>query len=870
MFHPDGMAVLELVALLIREDRYHDAMVNTPYSGFGRVAFNAKSVSGKKNNAVHSAFIDAARRVGVLDVEIARYAMLEHGLQFEFGWTDTKEVLQDGWVLDPRLLDKEVPVKLTKDSPFEELVWNLSDGDLANLMISEKPLRVGNGRRRVPWTLVGSVARFRAECLSLWMEKAAANELGCLSDWQYILRATNRFDDWFVEYAGRKESIERFLLLMIFSGLREGRCADLARLAAVELEHATNDAVILFLSDYFPVDLADRLRRAIQHDSTHNTPVYSYDRSQNEARRPSIYDQPHWILRKAFRVSSSVWDLGGEEVFGVIVSVPYLKVSGWNPPGIVSLYSIALNGLLTAETPPAAEIILKWAKSANAAISAANVDSKEINGLREAFWLEAAGYGPRIFRSELMTLLGDKLVTLRQIAARGLETVADPEMVIQTLEMILRGKVDQKLGAADLIGKIGDASCISPLEEAVMMESNNKVRAVMHEALNEIRTRMESSVDDQSTRSLLVDLEASFAKQISDMKWAAPSWLRHGALPPLMTKDGSTLSSDAVAFLMAKQSKHKNMEAAPHILPLLAHIDCGKSAPFAAALVEGFLSSSQVTADRWALTLAGMLGDSRIIPPLLSQIQDWCIDSRRRLAEYAVQAIALLPGDEPLMVLGALSNRYRTQYKNVGKSCEDAFIATATARGVTPDELGDLVVPDFGFGFDGIRHFEWDTGGVGAELGANFKLSWFDLPTEGILKSLPANVPDEIKIEVKTLGKLLRETVKAQTVRLEASLIQQRRWSVARWRELFENHPLLRLFACGLVWGIYDTSGKLLRTFRRYGNGILADAKGKVEELQEIDFAIGMVHPLELDSSLNEEWRIHFGRMKVTPADSNC
>jgi len=248
---------------------------------------------------------------------------------------------------------------------------------------------------------------------------------------------------------------------------------------------------------------------------------------------------------------------------------------------------------------------------------------------------------------------------------------------------------------------------------------------------------------------------------------------------------------------------------------------------------------------------------------LLPRIQDWCENSRHKLAEYAAQAISLLPGNEPLMVLETLSNRYRSKFKNVGKACAEAFNAAATARGITADELGDLVVPDFGFDAEGTRRFDWQGGGVSARLGMDFKLTWFDPETEKEWKSLLTNAPDEIKTEVKTLTKLLREAVKGQTARLEMTLVRQRRWSVARWRELFENHPLLQSYASKLVWGIYDGTGGLLRTFRRYANGILADASGAMEELPETDAVIGMIHPLELDAAALDAWRAHFARFRL-------
>ncbi|MGL4398629.1 MAG: DUF4132 domain-containing protein, partial [Luteolibacter sp.] len=420
---------------------------------------------------------------------------------------------------------------------------------------------------------------------------------------------------------------------------------------------------------------------------------------------------------------------------------------------------------------------------------------------------------------------------------------------------------DARSGAVALIENIGDPASVDRLREALDAEESEAVRAALHHALKALGSTEEStkSSSDDST----FDLDAFVAKQAKGLKLPASAWLDLSKLPPLTTDSGRIMTDTAVALLIAKQSKQKAIEVSPDLVPLLQRIDRSQSAPFASALVEGFLNSEQAASDRWALTLGGLLGDNRIITLLLPRIGDWCENSRHKLAEYAAQAISLLPSNEPLMVLDTLSNRYRSKFKNVGKACAEAFNAAASARGITTDELGDLVVPDFGFDSEGNRRFDWDGGGASAELGADFKLTWFDPETDKSWKALPASAPEEIKTEVKTLTKLLREAVKGQTARLEMTLVRQRRWPVARWRELFETHPLLRSFASSLVWGVYDCTGKLLRTFRRYPNGLLADAVGGLEELQESDTMIGMVHPLELDAVVLEAWRAHLTRFKV-------
>jgi len=457
-------------------------------------------------------------------------------------------------------------------------------------------------------------------------------------------------------------------------------------------------------------------------------------------------------------------------------------------------------------------------------------------------------------------LLVGKSKPLREIAASALVKAEGNSAMEEILQLLMSKKSDARLGAAAFLDKLADGTTVPMIRNALEVEQSTEVRAALHKALQAC------GASETPTRELVIslaDLEGSYSKALSKLKLPTATWLVLENLPTLPAIVGTSLSNNAITFLISVQSKHKAIEAAPDLLPLLAHIDLNRSAPFAAFLVEGFLNSDQAASDRWALTLGGLLGDSHIIPPLLSRINDWCENSRHKLAEYAAQAISLLPGNEPLMVLDTLSNRYRSKFKNVGKACSEAFNAAATSRGITTDELGDLVVPDFGFDSDGIRRFDWDGGGASAELGADFKLTWFDPETDKTWKALPASAPEEIKTEVKSLTKLLREAVKGQNSRLEMTLVRQRRWPVARWRELFENHPLLRSFASSLVWGVYDSTGKLLRTFRRYPNGLLANAAGALEELTENDTVIGMVHPLELEKIALDAWRAHLARFKV-------
>ena len=480
---------------------------------------------------------------------------------------------------------------------------------------------------------------------------------------------------------------------------------------------------------------------------------------------------------------------------------------------------------------------------------------------RTDFWVFLVDLYPQAFVEDFKVYLIGKSKPMRDLAAIGLAKTMGAEFSETAKAHLESKKWVVRSGAAMFFKHLADPSSVTLLLAKLETEQSDEVRTILHDAVKACEPEnasLSNPMQDQTQ-----DIKTYIALQSKGLKVPKTPWLDLAKLPALFANQGTPFPASYLTFLIAKQSKQKAIEASPDILPLLAHIDREKSIPFATAIVKEFLNSEQAAADRWALTLGGLLGDKSIIPLLLPRIQGWCENSRHKLAEYAAQAISLLPGDEPLMVLDSLANKYRTKYKNIGRACSEAFTAAAISRGITPDELGDMVVPTFGFDAEGVRRFDWDGGGISAELGADFKLTWFDPETEKSWKTLPAAAPGELKTEVKTITKLIRETVKAQTARLEMSLVRQRRWPVARWQELFENHPILRSFASGLVWGIYDASGNLLRTFRRYPNGILADSSGTMEELPETDTIIGMIHPLELDQAMLDSWRAHMKRMKV-------
>lgn len=482
-------------------------------------------------------------------------------------------------------------------------------------------------------------------------------------------------------------------------------------------------------------------------------------------------------------------------------------------------------------------------------------------------WQEVAKYPNPTYRPDFREFLVGKSKQLRETAASFLKELDAEEAFDHGKSLLSSKKADERMGGILQLQAIGSPEAIQLLEDAKEGEKGKQVLKLLREVLAAAGVEAKPEpVKAEEPVTGLGDFEARIAKKPKSVKLPKSDWLNVDDLPPLYATDGSELSPLTIHFVIQHQARAKKVVLAEEVAPLLPFLDREKNAPFAHAVLDQWFTNSKLDAkSQWILGLVGVTGDNSVIPRLTENIDQWCGMNRGALAQWAVQSVSLLGSDEALATLDSLGHKYRSKRKYVGAAAREAIATTAAMRGITLDDLEDLVVPTFEFDAEGRRPFETTDGEVLAVLQPDFKLGWLNPKTDKETKSTPSTLTDESKAKLKDLRKFLRESVKAQGLRLERLMVQQRRWPVARWRELFEQQPLLFTFAARLVWGVFDPENDLLRTFRRYPNGLLAHADGELEELSETHTQIGLVHPLELDSTTIEQWLSHLQRFKVKP-----
>ena len=272
-----------------------------------------------------------------------------------------------------------------------------------------------------------------------------------------------------------------------------------------------------------------------------------------------------------------------------------------------------------------------------------------------------------------------------------------------------------------------------------------------------------------------------------------------------------------------------------------------------------------VAADRWLLVVACLVADDAKARELTKTVREMVENSRGKMAEWVVEALALIGTDGAMLGVDETARRFATKYKNVGAAAARAFTQAAADRGITPDELGDRVVPTLGFTYGQARVIDCGGTDYAVEIGPNLKFAYRNLKTDKAVKSLPGSCPAELKAEFKDAAKVLREVMKAQTGRLENLMVRQRRWPAADWAALFMQHPILAPIANQLLWGHYE-DGKLLNVLRPLGDGTLTDADDE-EVSVPTQGELGMIHPLELadDKAATKVWTKHVKDYKLKP-----
>jgi hypothetical protein len=185
------------------------------------------------------------------------------------------------------------------------------------------------------------------------------------------------------------------------------------------------------------------------------------------------------------------------------------------------------------------------------------------------------------------------------------------------------------------------------------------------------------------------------------------------------------------------------------------------------------------------------------------------------------------------------------------RAATESFTIVAEELGISPYDLADQIIPDFGF--EGLfKTFEVEGQEYRAFVNQDFKILFLNEDNK-TLKALPKGTPVDLQEEFKEIGKEIKDIVKSQTPRLEQYLIIQRQWDTEKWQSLFLNNPIMFVYATRLIWGAFNDQKQLLFTFKVQEDQTCINQDGDEVAFEEGQM-IRMVHPLILETETINYW----------------
>ena len=263
----------------------------------------------------------------------------------------------------------------------------------------------------------------------------------------------------------------------------------------------------------------------------------------------------------------------------------------------------------------------------------------------------------------------------------------------------------------------------------------------------------------------------------------------------------------------------------------------------------------------WMLGLAGADADSaralaQLAVTMLRKLPG--IGPRNpKIANAAVNGLALMPGEDALAQLGRLVTRIT--YKGTLTQLDKALTTRAEQLGVSREQIEEMAVP--GFGLTEVGRRTEQLGEVTAELrirGRSVDLIWRNAAGKTV-KSVPAaaraDFADEVK-EFKAAAADIGTMLPAQAARLDRIFLARRAWDFARWSEYYLNHPLVGTLARRLIWIVGGVPAAYADGALRTRAGLpLEPAPGTPVELW---------HPIGRDTGEILAWREWLEQHQVT------
>ncbi|KAA9381386.1 DUF4132 domain-containing protein [Microbispora cellulosiformans] len=329
-----------------------------------------------------------------------------------------------------------------------------------------------------------------------------------------------------------------------------------------------------------------------------------------------------------------------------------------------------------------------------------------------------------------------------------------------------------------------------------------------------------------------------------------PEWAEVAVFTPVQLRGGAgVLPPEAVRHVMTMLAVSRLGDPYAGLTLVKEACDSRSLADLGWALFQRWQGAGYPSKESWVMDALALIGDDETIRRLTPLIRTWPGDGGHSRAVAGLDLLAAIGSDVALMHLHGIAEKVK--FTGLKNRARQKMNEVAADLGLTPQELADRLVPDFGLAADGSLTLDY--GRRRFVVGFDEQLKPYVTDAAGKrLKNLPkpgANDDPELAPNAYQRFTGLKKDVRAVAAdsihRLEQAMVNRRRWTGADFRRLLVGHPLLWHIVRRLVWGLYDSSGRLTGALRVAEDRSFADVEDDTLTLPD-EAVVGVAHPLEL------------------------
>lgn len=373
--------------------------------------------------------------------------------------------------------------------------------------------------------------------------------------------------------------------------------------------------------------------------------------------------------------------------------------------------------------------------------------------------------------------------------------------------------------------------------------------------IREVAQNYSSEVSAAISAVLAVDPYGEYPRRLPELPllfWTPSLWPR-----PKLKESGQPLPDPALQALGTMLAFSASDDPYVGIRDVKRTCDARSLGAFAWALFEAWQKAGAPAKGAWAFHALGLLGDDETARQLAALVEPWSKEGRHGRAVTALRVLAAMDTDAALARVREIAEKAKS--RPLRHEARLRLDEIAERRGLSADQLADLLVPDLGLDASGTRTFDLGPRRFLVRLDEQLKPVMKDQNGRP-LRDLPEpGAKDDVEqaravvADWKAFKKRVRAVLKAETARLELAMCSRRRWEPGEFDRVVVAHAVLGWLARRLIWGAYDEAGHLVDTFRVAEDRTLAgpnDSSWRVPS----GCSIGLAHAVEMEDAVRAHW----------------